>query len=191
MNFLGHCLFSAPTPAALAGSLWPDFGRKPLKSECSATFLEHFDRHQRIDRFTDRHASLEPLRSELRPVFRKTTPVIVDMLLDHFLANHWPNYHPQPLTEFAAHTYRQLQAFNELIMPERMVQTLGWMQANDWLVSYRSEAGIKRALSGLAKRIRFANPIVEQRNQALTIYRANKDELAGFLVHLKTHIDAP
>ncbi len=188
MNFLGHCVFSEDNPSALAGSLWPDFALRPAESNCSQTFLTHFDRHQAIDRFTDQHILLKPLREALRPIFRKTTPIIVDMLLDHYLANHWSDIHQQPLETFSRQTYQHLHNFNELALPERMARTVFWMSQQDWFVGYRSEAGIKRALSGMAKRIRFQNPIEANQEQALEVYRDFRSDMNDFIHTLSSDI---
>jgi acyl carrier protein phosphodiesterase len=159
MNFLGHCLFSDTTPSALAGSLWPDFAKKPTSADCSETFLYHFDQHQRIDRITDNSDVLAPLRNQLRPVFRKTTPIIIDMMLDHHLAIHWQRYHSLTLEDFAQKTYRNIAAFTEITMPERLERTIQAMTEHNWFVTYRSKNGMQRAMTGVAKRIRFSNPI--------------------------------
>ncbi|ATX75671.1 acyl carrier protein phosphodiesterase [Reinekea forsetii] len=186
MNFLGHCLFSDDTPAALAGSLWPDFARRPEPSTCSAGFLQHFDRHQWIDKTTDHHPLLEPLRIELRPVFRKTTPIVIDMMLDHHLAQHWARYHALALPAFAENAYHQLQRFDELTWSPRFERTLFWMTQQDWFVSYASSVGIQQALSGMAKRIRFDNPMVE--HSLVAVHQTNLfvDTLDLFIEHLLT-----
>jgi acyl carrier protein phosphodiesterase len=181
MNFLGHCLFSDPDPAALAGSLWPDFARKPEEHLVSDLFLRHFDRHQQIDRLTDSHELLLPLREHLRPTFRKTTPLVVDMMLDHHLAKHWSKYHVQSLSTFSSQTYQALNRFDELDFPERFSRTLYWMTEYNWFVSYRSEAGILRAIEGVARRIRFDNPMADYRHHALDAGKAFEMEMDSFI----------
>ncbi|WP_394171609.1 ACP phosphodiesterase [Saccharospirillum alexandrii] len=155
MNFLGHWLFSDPTPDALIGSLWPDFARRPDPNTVSEEFLIHFDRHQAIDKLTDTTPLLEPLRVALRPKLRKTTPIVVDMLIDHHLAKHWSDYHEQPLSEFTQLRYRQSRDFNLLDLPEKLERTLYWMEEDDWLSGYREPENLVRALGGMSRRIRF------------------------------------
>ncbi len=183
MNFLGHCLFSEPTPSAMAGSLWPDFAPKP-KIPVSTEFIEHFDRHQQIDKLTDSTPILEPLRVELRPIFRKTTPVVIDMLLDHHLASQWSVFHQLPLAEFAQDTYQSLHAFDELPMPERLQKTLFWMRAHNWFVSYTTTEGLENAMMGIARRLRFANPMHEHRAQAADIARQHQQAMTVFIEDL-------
>lgn len=188
MNFLGHCLFSENTPAALAGSLWPDFAKKPDSARCSDTFLRHFDRHQYIDRLTDASEILLPVRTQLRPVFRKTTPIVIDMMLDHHLAIHWQRYHNQRLEDFAQFTYSCLDAFNELPVPERLQRTLSSMSQHNWFVSYRSKQGMHNAFTGVARRIRFANPIPEHAHLAIEWTYHCESVLHDYILMLDSHI---
>lgn len=190
MNFLGHCLFSEASPSALMGSLWPDFGKRPSPGDCSAVFNLHFDRHQNIDKITDQHEILESLRQELRPTFRKTTPIIVDMMLDHHLAKHWSNFQSQPLESFAQQTYQQLAQFDEFEFNERFERSFYWMQKQNWLVSYRSEQGIMRALSGMSQRIRFKNPIAENLHLVPEQTVAFEEELGEFIGYLVAEFEA-
>lgn len=155
MNFLGHWLFSDPTPDALIGSLWPDFARRPDPNTVSEAFLIHFDRHQAIDKLTDTTPLLEPLRVALRPKLRKTTPIVVDMLIDHHLAKHWADYHDEPLIEFTQKRYLLANKFRALPLPERMERALYFMERDDWLAGYKEPEHLVRALGGMSRRIRF------------------------------------
>jgi acyl carrier protein phosphodiesterase len=190
MNFLGHCLFSEPTPDAVIGSIWPDFARRPPLEDCSGVFLTHFNRHQTIDKITDTHDLLEPLRAHLRPTFRKTTPVIIDMMLDHHLALHWSNYDSCRLEEFSVTTYQLMNDFSERDLPERMGKTIYWMEKHNWFVSYRTEAGIMRALEGMSQRIRFDNPIYDNRHLIPKITQDFHDELDAFVQYLTFELKA-
>lgn len=162
MNFLGHWLFSDPDPDALIGSLWPDFGRRPDPAMVSASFLSHFDRHQWLDRTTDTSPELESLRQRLRPKLRKTTPIVVDMLLDHYLALQWSNFHSESLLSFSQQRYAEVPHFNSLSLPDRLQRMLYWMIRDDWLSGYRQPENIVRALSGLSRRLHFADDMEAQ-----------------------------
>jgi acyl carrier protein phosphodiesterase len=155
VNFLGHWLFSDPTPDALIGSLWPDFAKRPDPSTVSEEFLVHFDRHQAIDKLTDTTPLLEPLRVALRPKLRKTTPIVVDMLIDHHLAIYWAKYHYQVITDFTRERYQSAHNFEQLELPVRLHRTLEWMEKDDWLAGYKAPENLVRALNGMSKRIRF------------------------------------
>jgi acyl carrier protein phosphodiesterase len=181
LNFLGHWLFSDATPDALIGSLWPDFARRPDPNTVSEEFLVHFDRHQYIDKLTDTTPLLEPLRVALRPKLRKTTPIVVDMLIDHHLAKHWSDYHLQPLTEFTQQRYELAQQFNVLNLPERMKKTLYIMQRDDWLAAYKEPEHLVRALGGMSRRIRFDDSMEAQGYWAIKQYQSAISELDTYI----------
>lgn len=180
MNYLAHWFFSDLEPDALVGSLWPDFARRPSPDEVPENFLVHFDRHQWLDRFTDSTPLIEPLRQTLRPKLRKTTPIVIDMLLDHHLAKNWRAFHHQPLPEFSRQCYAKARSFNTLPLPQRLEKTLYWMAQDDWLTGYRQRQHVIRALEGLSRRIRFDDPMVANGQWALDqadLYRDLLDEL--------------
>ena len=60
------------------------------------------------------------------------------------------------------------------------------MTQQDWFVSYASSVGIQQALSGMAKRIRFDNPMVE--HSLVAVHQTNLfvDTLDLFIEHLLT-----
>ena len=184
-------MFSDLTPDALNGSLWPDFGRRPDAADLSEAFYRHFDRHQAIDQLTDHHALLEPIRTALRPTFRKTTPVVIDMMLDHHLATNWERYHSESLEAFAQACYQNLRAFEGLAQPKRMTQTLYWMQSHDWFVSYRDPMGMVRALEGMSRRLRFDNPMHQHRHQAVDDTVRYADDLSAFVRWLQQELPTP
>lgn len=170
------------------GSLWPDFAKHPSRENASVEFTTHFDRHLRIDKITDHHPILEAFRAELRPIFRKTTPVMVDMLIDHHLARHWSEYHELPLTQFAQQTYQHLNNFNEFELPERLSNTLYWMQKYNWFEAYKTTTGISNAIEGMARRVRFTNPMAEHALTGVEIARKQETAIAEFLVELKSKL---
>lgn len=160
MNYLGHWLFSAPTPDALMGSLWPDFAKRPSPDEVSEEFLVHFDRHQWLDKETDRTPILEPLRQYLRPTFRKTTLVVVDMLIDHHLSKNWHHYHPIELQDFTHQCYRMAMEFQSLPLPIRLERTIIHMSQQDWLINYGDPAYLAETLQRISKRLHFENNLL-------------------------------
>lgn len=164
------------------GSLWPDFAKRPEPGQCSTLFLQHFDRHQLIDQLTDTSTTLAAVRDDLRPTFRKTTPIVIDMLLDHHIALHWHSYSSLTLEQFAHNSYQRLSAFNEMALPTRLAHTIEAMRNYNWFIAYRSPQGIEKALQGVAKRIRFANPITEQAATAVA-------STSKFKVPFDQHID--
>lgn len=190
VNFLGHWRFSEPSPEALIGSLWPDFGKRPDPAAVSEVFLVHFDRHQWLDRVTDSSPLLEPLRTVLRPKLRKTTPVVVDMLIDHHLAKHWQRYHSEPIGRFTEKCYREARRFDALALPERLGKTLYWMSKDDWLSGYRHPENVLRALGGLSRRIRFADPMERYGYWSIEQLEEHEPAVEAFLLSITGRLAA-
>ncbi|WP_108126373.1 ACP phosphodiesterase [Saccharospirillum mangrovi] len=188
MNFLGHWLFSDPDADSLLGSLWPDFALRPDPNAVSPLFIQHFDRHQWLDRTTDASPELEPLRQRLRPKLRKTTPIVIDMLLDHHLALHWSRYHPQALDAFTQQRYRETHRFNALPLPERLQRTLHWLIEDDWLGGYRRPENVVRALGGLSRRLKFADEMEAQGFWAIAQLQLEEVAVAAFLRRVMTEV---
>lgn len=190
MNYLGHWLFSDPTPDALMGSLWPDFAKRPSPDEVSEEFLVHFDRHQWLDKETDRTPILEPLRKELRPKLRKTTPIVVDMLIDHHLAKHWDHYHQKlTLPNFSSTCYASVRRFTNLPLPHKLHQTLTWMSHDDWLNGYKEPENVVRALRGLSKRLKFKDCMVEYGEWAIAQEVQFSESFFQFMAHISRSVE--
>ena len=184
MNYLGHWLFSDPTPDALIGSLWPDFGKRPSPDEVSEEFLVHFDRHQWLDKETDRTPILEPLRHELRPIFRKTTPIVVDMLIDHHLAKHWTDYSDLELHSFTilrCATAQQAQLDVDLI-PDKLLKTLRWIAHRQVFISYQNPKQMTIALTRISSRLKFETPLTDNAEFALHVFGSYEDDIQNYIV---------
>jgi len=190
MNYLGHWLFSDPTPDALMGSLWPDFGKRPSPEEVSEEFLVHFDRHQWLDKETDRTPILEPLRQALRPKLRKTTPIVVDMLIDHHLAKHWQDYNDLDLYEFTeTRCSSAWQAkVNTNLIPFKLKKTLQWLVERQVFLSYQNPDSISHSLTRISKRLQFDTPLQKNAWVALELYNSHEPAIQNHILNCKDAI---
>ncbi len=128
--------------------------------------------HQFIDAFTDGHEQVLQSRRRLYPHFGKYAGVVQDIFYDHFLALSWPSYHPMPLDEFAERVYRVIEAQSELLN-ERSRRTFRHMSTHNWLLNYREEQGIDRALKGMAYRASYPSNM----ENAIPVLRTHFEEL--------------
>jgi acyl carrier protein phosphodiesterase len=124
--------------------------------------------HQRVDAFSDSHAAFARSRRRFQPPHRRYAGVLVDLVYDHFLAAHWEDYSPEPLSDFTRRAYAVL-ASREAILPARLQGMLPRMIADDWLSAYRDLDNVGRALRGISHRLRRANPL----GDSLAALRAN------------------
>lgn len=154
MNYLAHLYLAGDDPDLIIGGFIADAVKGRQIEEFNADIIRGIRLHRQIDMFTDAHPVIERGKAALRPKFRKFAGIVMDVFGDHFLAKNWSDYSDQQLRDYTEHIYSLLHA-NKEKMPERSRYTLHYMSMQDWLYNYQQIEGIKRALSGLARRSRF------------------------------------
>jgi acyl carrier protein phosphodiesterase len=185
MNFLAHLYLSGNDPEIMIGNFIGDFVRgRHMHEQFKPNIALGIELHREIDEFTDSHLVVLESKKRLRPKYRHYAPVIVDMFYDHFLAARWPDYHIQPLPDFAAYAYSQLKE-HEPILPERVVQMMPYMVKGNWLVSYAQLEGIHRALSGMSRRTPFDSKMDEAVFDLEKSYAEFESEFKTFFPELK------
>ena len=107
--------------------------------------------HRAVDSFTDQHAWVKRLKTELGPL-RRYGGIIIDVLLDYHLASNFEQYHELSLSQFAQKVYPQIEINRELY-PERFVRVCTAMCEMDWLSGYNNLANIERAFNGISARL--------------------------------------
>lgn len=92
-----------------------------------------------------------------------------------------------PLDQFAQSRYRILEARTEE-MTGSMRAVLPFMVQRDWLTSYRHIEGMERALAGVSRRLRRANPIAEAGAAFLAEREEFEQDFLEFFPDLAAHI---
>jgi len=160
MNFLAHAYLSFGQEEILVGNFIADFVRgKELENYPKKVQLG-IQLHRAIDTYTDSHPLVKQVQSLLIPRFGHYSRVISDVFFDYFLAKNWKNYSDTPLEKFSLDSYRTLSS-SPYELPEAFCRMFHWMQAQNWLYSYREAAGIQAALDGLSRRARFDSKMNE------------------------------
>ncbi len=154
MNFLAHLYLSQPTVQARVGNLLGDFSRGLDIGSLPADVVTGLHNHRRVDALTDRHPAVVAARSCFSPQRRRFAGICLDVLFDHYLIHHWHSFSQQPLDQFLAESYRDLQQGLPL-MPAQMQRVMARMIEDDWLSSYESLETVNFALNRIAGRIRF------------------------------------
>ena len=152
MNYLAHLYLAGPDPELRLGGLMGDFVKGPLDARYSPGIIAGLRLHRSIDSLAATSPYCRASRQRLHPRFGHTRAVLVDIFYDHFLAAHWHEFHPQPLTVFAADTYRLLREHHALL-PEGLARIAPRMAELDWLSSYRDRASVTIALERIATRL--------------------------------------
>ncbi len=154
MNFLAHAYLSFDQDEILIGNFIGDFVKGKMIETYPTGIRQGIRLHREIDNFTDTHALVRAGQSYLRPTFGHYSTVITDIYFDYFLGKFWDSYSKKPLELFVDETYAILTKHEEGL-PERFREMFSWMKSQNWLLNYRTIAGIQKSLTGLSKRARF------------------------------------
>lgn len=152
MNFLAHLLLSGSNTDVLLGNFIADAVKGNQFRDYPQGVQKGILLHRFIDDFTDSHPIVLDTKILFRPVYHKLSPILVDILYDHYLAKDWHRYHHQHLRVYVDHAYSFLQT-QKGAMPERIRFMLPYMIQHDWLYNYQFQSGMERVLFGMSKRV--------------------------------------
>lgn len=152
MNWLAHALLSKPDVEFRLGNLLADLVKGRDRQTMTAAFQEGCRHHQKIDAFTDNHASVHRSRARIGGGYRHATGILVDIFYDHFLALDWMRYSAEPLDTFTARLYSDMRVGMSHFSDEAR-QALEGMVTEDRLGSYRRLDGIEAALRRVSMRL--------------------------------------
>jgi len=162
LNHLAHFLLAPRDHESIAGTLLADFHRGPIGPPLPAKVRAAIALHRAIDGATDRIEPVRALKAAFLPGARRYAGLALDLYFDYCLARRWERHAAMPLDAFVADTYRALErTTDEDYVPQRMRLFARAMRDDDWLMSYRSLAGVDAALVRLqhAFRRRFAREV--------------------------------
>jgi acyl carrier protein phosphodiesterase len=172
MNYLGHAYLSFNSPQMLVGNMISDFVKGKERFVFSGNVQKGIALHRMIDEFTDNHPATKKAMEVFRPSYRLYSAPIMDILFDHFLANDQSLFNDASLKEFTQTTYRHLED-NSVHLPNRFVQVLTYMKAEDWLYNYKYPEGMRKSLYGLVRRASF----IKESETAYKLFLENHDYL--------------
>ncbi|WP_273858724.1 acyl carrier protein phosphodiesterase [Photobacterium sp. GSS17] len=151
MNFLAHLHLAEQCQSHLAGNLLADF----VRGNPDQQFRQDVADGIRLHRFIDSYIDALPEVLECRRLFdtdtRRVSGIALDITWDHFLARHWTQFHPQPLTEFVRTARREVEQFSDPA-PEQYLATMARMWQQNWLEQYKHVSTLERALQRMALR---------------------------------------
>ncbi|MGH1432975.1 MAG: ACP phosphodiesterase [Lewinella sp.] len=152
MNFLAHLLLSCEQEELMIGNFLGDFVKNKELPQFSEAVQQGIRLHRLIDTFTDAHPLVRQGTKRIHHRHGKYAGVVIDVLYDYVLANHWTKFGPGSLEAFAQGAYRTLEKHLS-IMPERLHSIVPRMIADDWLVRYGTLDGIAYTFSRIQKRV--------------------------------------
>jgi acyl carrier protein phosphodiesterase len=189
MNFLAHLYLSGNSPQRMVGNFIGDFVRgRDLVAQFGEGIAQGIELHRAIDEFTDKHPVVRQSKHRLRPGYRHYAPVIVDVFYDHFLANLWANYHPEPLEGYARSAYQLIETHYSIV-PNQVKNMMPYMMKGNWLLNYASIEGINRALTGLSRRATHVSKMEHASQDLQRHYQEFKNEFEDFFPELKKYCE--
>ena len=105
--------------------------------------------------------------------FGKYSPIIVDVLFDHFLLKNWNSFSNEPFEDFTKRIYGDILITSD-IHPEKMKKLVSSMIEHDWLKNYALEWGLKKAFLNL--NVKIKNPEIDL-TTSIEIMRENYEEI--------------
>ncbi len=154
MNYLAHLYLSGNNHEIMIGNFIADHVKGKQIELFDEEIVKGIKLHRMIDEFTDTHKVVEQSKIRLRSEFGKYSPVIVDVFYDHYLAINWEQYHHEELSVYANNFYSLLND-NHHRLPLRTQQMIEYMIPQNWLMNYKTVAGINKTLTGMSKRTKF------------------------------------
>lgn len=159
MNFLAHAYLSFYDPPVLVGNMIADFvkGKKSLVGY-PETIQAGIVLHRAIDGFTDRHPLTQQVRNVFRLHYGLYAAPLADVIYDYFLANDDHIFNEDSLQTFARYTYETLHAYRQW-WPTDFHRMFWYMETQNWLWNYRTEAGVFRSIERLIRRFQLTQGI--------------------------------
>ncbi|MDA7778088.1 ACP phosphodiesterase [Flavobacteriaceae bacterium] len=154
MNFLAHVFLSGQSIPLAIGNLIADQIKGKEINNYPDEVQKGIHLHRAIDHFTDSHPLFKACVSELFPVHRHYSRVIVDMYFDHFLAVHWEKFHELPLDQFTTQFYFQLEQ-STIHFPEKTTRFIKALITYNWFEQYKSIDGLGAIMAQMDRRTHF------------------------------------
>ncbi len=154
MNFLAHIYLSGRVPHLVVGNFLADFIKNKEVTALPRPIQEGVRLHRKIDSYTDAHPMVKKSVIRLRPHHRKFAPVVLDICYDYLLVKNWNRYSDENLHQFTKWVYEILEEHISL-MPTFLQVRLLKMIADDWLVKYGTEKGLRFTFERMKMRTRY------------------------------------
>lgn len=145
MNHLAHIYLSDEDDFIKIGNFMADAVKGNHYDHYPAGIQIGIKLHRFIDSFTDSHPIYRQSKHRLHEKFGHYAGVIMDIVYDHFLAKNWNQFSKTELEDYADDFYAMLQS-NYDILTEKTQNSLPYMIDTNWLVSYKSLAGLELIL---------------------------------------------
>lgn len=164
MNHLSHAILSFRNEKIMVGQFLGDAVRgrdyEFFEDEIRLGILLH----RWIDSNLDAFSFIQCIRNEIRGEIGLYSPVVIDVLLDHFRAKFFTDLELGTLSEFQNKWWNSLHPY-ELFMSKRLLGYFQAMPKYKWFQTYSSSEGTQEVLFQMSLRL----PNAEGLRLALTL----------------------
>lgn len=157
MNYLAHLFLAGDNKGRILGALLEDYVVGGVDNETNSKLPEDVKDglrlHRFIDYFTDNHEELKDVKKLFYPKFGKYAPVVVDVILDHYLQKNWELFSDEPFDVFKNRVHHTLSNDYQDLHPRGLRRLIVSMLRHDWLKHYIDFWGLEKSLSSLNRRV--------------------------------------
>ncbi len=157
-----------------------DFVKGPIPDSYPEKLALGLHLHRRIDSLAQNSPHTRKSRQRLHPKFGHGRGIVIDIFYDYFLASSWADYSSEPLENYAAKVYQLLRE-NHNQLPTGLQQIAPRMIEHNWLLSYRHQEVVGRALQRIAQRLSRPLPLAEGVDDLATHEVSLHQDFRGFM----------
>ncbi|MGI2022095.1 ACP phosphodiesterase [Shewanella glacialipiscicola] len=154
MNFLTHLHLADISKTHLAANVAGNYIQAPI-SQAPMELRQALWLNQEINALCASHELTLELMEAFPVALKSIAAELMAVSFDHYLAYYWEEYHPEPLDAFSQKAYGALASFaaqgSDPYHPQSLLTLIPTMHREDWLGSYTTEQGLRRALTQVAK----------------------------------------
>lgn len=186
MNYLAHFHLSHGNNDLLIGALLGDFIKGPLKGERQRSIEQGIFLHRKIDAFTDSHPLLKQAHQLFSPRYRRYAGIMTDVAFDHFLNQHWQQFHQQSLGIFSKEVFQLITTSDHLTPPAKhQAENLA---RYDVFANYQHWQTVEAALERIGQRLARENPLASGAQAMEPHYDVLEDIFLAFYPELQAHV---
>jgi len=180
MNYLAHIFLSCGDEELLIGNFITDFISAKQVRTIDGIYRQGVRLHRKIDTYTDSHPKFRSGTKRLSVHHHKYSPVVLDILYDHLLAQNWGMYNGQALQTFADETYGTLEKHMS-VFKEYDIDYIPKMIKHNFLAAYEDKDRVVKVLERMDKRTKFPSDFKSAMDHLESDYATYDDEFNCFL----------
>lgn len=187
MNYLGHAYIARNHPELIAGNFAGDSYKGNLDkfNYLPLAIVNGIRLHRFIDHYTDHSVHIVAAAKLLQDEgVKRIAFIATDILLDHFLAKYWSDYHETKYENFVEWIYANTDPHLENIDDEFDFLYIR-IKKYGWMLDYNTEEGIQKILRQFSKRMQFENSLTE----AFAVYKKHEETFRNHFSNFLIDID--